>query len=194
METADKIEKKLWLPSWKGVIITLLVGSNIILIRVIEALVFKGQSLENEISQGKELQMNSTQPSAGCFLCPNGWLRHRMSCYFFSSGKEYRTWNESQETCVRMGAHLLVIEDHEQEEFINNSSRHKSDEEFWIGLSRDGFGWRWVNGQRNNGNLFQLRSGRSLKNCVKMHVKTTYIKEFCQNKHSWICQMRVLKI
>ncbi|XP_077310057.1 C-type lectin domain family 12 member A-like [Lithobates pipiens] len=135
MERTGNSGKNLWRPSWKGVIITLLVGSNIILIRIIEALAYKGQSLENE---NRQLRMNLTQSSTvykayqrdqekrvlrekicgninECTVCPGGWLWHRENCYYFSFGGEYRTWKESRELCEEMGADLLVIEDREQE-------------------------------------------------------------------------------
>ncbi|XP_073453686.1 killer cell lectin-like receptor subfamily B member 1B allele B [Aquarana catesbeiana] len=53
--------------------------------------------------------------SAGCRLCPGGWLLRRENCYYFSSGGDQRTWNESREVCKEMGAHLLVIEDRGQQ-------------------------------------------------------------------------------
>ncbi|XP_073451690.1 killer cell lectin-like receptor subfamily G member 1 isoform X1 [Aquarana catesbeiana] len=215
MERTDKSGKKLWRSSWKGVIVTLLVGSNIILIRIIEALVYKGQSLENEISQ---LGMNLTQSSTAyqhdrekkmmdlrekicgnnseCTVCPGGWLGHNENCYYISSGGEYRTWNESREVCEGMGAHLLVIEDRGQQEFINRSvggQAEKAVAQFWIGLYRDGDGWRWVDGRLYNISLFQI-STKSSGNCVRMHETSGYHKGDCQSKQNWICQKRALKI
>ncbi|XP_040178041.1 killer cell lectin-like receptor subfamily G member 1 [Rana temporaria] len=222
MEITDNKGKKLWRPSWKGVLITLLVGSNIILIRMIEALVHKGQSLNNEIIQCNELRMNLTQSSTdqlrdrengmmeirkklcgdtseelgGCTVCPDGWLRHRENCFYFSSGKEYRTWNESREVCEEMGAHLLVIEDREQQEFIKRFSRlqtGQTKDKFWIGLYRDGDGWRWVDGGLYNTSLLHL-SGSS-GDCVQIHATAGYYKGGCQSsKQNWICQKRSLKI
>ncbi|XP_072279967.1 killer cell lectin-like receptor subfamily B member 1B allele C [Pyxicephalus adspersus] len=144
----------------------------------------------------KQLCVNTNGESAGCFLCPGGWLGHRESCYYISSGNESKEWDGSKETCVRMGAHLLVIENQEQQEFIHRSSRHRSEEHFWIGLYRDGGEWRWVNGQPYNTSLFQL-SGESSENCAVLkendgHYSNTTDK--CEIKHSWICQKKALKI
>ncbi|XP_072279968.1 C-type lectin domain family 2 member B-like [Pyxicephalus adspersus] len=212
METADKRKKKLWLPSWKCVIITILVGSNIILIRVVEALVHKSQSLKVEINQWKEARVYNTQSadqlrseerrklmeikkqlcvntngeSTECFLCPGGWLGHRESCYYISYGKEHRSWDESRDACIRMGAHLLVMEDREQQEFLHRSSRHRSEEHFWIGLYKDGDEWKWV-----NSSLFQL-SGET---CAMLNENDQFYKtDRCEIKHSWICQKKALKI
>ncbi|XP_040178056.1 C-type lectin domain family 7 member A-like [Rana temporaria] len=208
----DNSGKKLWRPSWKGVIMTLLVGSNIILIRIIESLVYKGRSLENEISL---LRMNITQSSAdqlrrmmeirkqlclntgekpdGCTLCPDGWLRHRENCYYFSSVREYRTWDESREVCEEMGAHLLVIEDREQQEFINRSINQQTDIKFWMGLYRDGDGWRWVDGGHYDTSLLQISEEYS-GDCVWWEADSGFDKDDCQYKHNCICQKRALKI
>ncbi|XP_073451216.1 killer cell lectin-like receptor subfamily G member 1 [Aquarana catesbeiana] len=216
MERTDISGKNLWWPSWKGVIITLLVGSNIILIRIIEALVYKGQSLKNETRQ---LRMNLTQSSTdqlcdgeirmmelkkqlcvatsakpeGCVVCPSGWLWDRENCYYFSSGGDLRTWNESREVCEEMGAHLLVIEDPEQQNFIDKSSKGQANDLFWIGLYRDGDGWRWVDGRLYNTGLFQI-SGGSSGNCITIRVRPAYYYDKCESKHNWICQKRALKI
>ncbi|XP_073451213.1 killer cell lectin-like receptor subfamily B member 1B allele C isoform X2 [Aquarana catesbeiana] len=214
MERTDNSEKKLWRPSWKGVIITLLVGSNIVLIRIIEALVYKGQSLENKNNQlwmnlnqssadqlcdggirmqiKKQLCVNTGEKPDVCALCPSGWLWDRENCYNISSGGEYRTWNESREVCEGMGAHLLVIEDREQQEFINRSINQQTDRKFWIGLYRDGDGWRWVDGRLYNTGLFHL-SGSS-GDCVWWEADSGYNEDRCQSQHSWICQKRSLKI
>ncbi|XP_073451206.1 C-type lectin domain family 2 member D-like [Aquarana catesbeiana] len=218
METTDKSGKKLWRPSWKGVTITLLVGSNIILIRIIGALVYEGQSMKNEISQWMQLWKNCSQSSndqlcdleirmmeikkqlcvatskkpAGCVVCPDGWLRYRENCYYFSSGGDRRTWNESREVCEGMGADLLIIEDQEQKEFIHRSIKGPSYQVFWIGLYRDGDGWRWVDGRLYNTSQFHL-SGSS-GDCVWMEADSGYNRDRCQSKHNWICQKRSLKI
>ncbi|XP_077311750.1 killer cell lectin-like receptor subfamily B member 1B allele B [Lithobates pipiens] len=135
--------------------------------------------------------MNLTQSSTGCTVCPDGWLCHRENCYYFSSDGEYRTWKESREVCEEMGADLLVIEDREQQEFINRSS--KANDVFWIGLYRDGDGWRWVDGRLYNTSLFQI-SGKSSGDCVWWEAGYKYNNDRCQFRYNWICQKRTLKI
>ncbi|XP_040178034.1 killer cell lectin-like receptor subfamily B member 1B allele B [Rana temporaria] len=140
----------------------------------------------------KQLCVATSEESEGCTLCPNGWLRNRENCYNISSGGEYRTWDESREVCEEMGAHLLVIEDREQEEFIRRSSKGPSYQVFWIGLYRDGDGWRWVDGRHYDTGLFQL--SESSGNCTWLEAGAGYNKDHCQTKHNWICQKRALKI
>ncbi|XP_073451694.1 killer cell lectin-like receptor subfamily B member 1B allele B [Aquarana catesbeiana] len=189
-------------------------GSKIIISCVIAALVYKGQSLQKEIVQLRknlsqssadqlldwEIRMmeirkllcgDTSEELAGCVVCPDGWLQHRENCYNISSSKVFRTWNESREVCEEMGADLLVIEDPEQQEFIKNSSREQT-HWFWIGLYRDGDGWRWVDGRLYNTGLFQ-QSQEFKGNCI-LKVAANYYMENCQSKYSWICQKRALKI
>ncbi|XP_073451208.1 oxidized low-density lipoprotein receptor 1-like isoform X2 [Aquarana catesbeiana] len=211
MNTQDNNIRNLWRRSWKGVIITLLVGSNIILIRIIEAMVYKGQSLENEVSQMKKLLINSTQSSTISKdhshvlkkmerikqqLCVHsdsaGWLWHRADCYYFSSG-EQRTWRKSQEWCAMMGAHLLVLQDKKAPEFIQRLLGQQTDDKFWTGMYKAGDEWKWVNGQPSASSLFQPPK-ESSGNCVLLQQSGEYYAEDCTTQHRWICQKKAVKI
>ncbi|XP_073451209.1 killer cell lectin-like receptor subfamily B member 1B allele B [Aquarana catesbeiana] len=141
----------------------------------------------------KEQLCVEKKKTAGCTLCPNGWLGHRENCYYFSSGGDVRTWNESREVCEEMGADLLVIEDQEQQEFINRSIKQQTYEMFWVGLYRDGDGWRWVDGRLYNTGLFQIL-GNSSGDCVWWEADSGYYNDHCLSKHNRICQKRSLKI
>ncbi|XP_077310047.1 natural killer cells antigen CD94-like isoform X2 [Lithobates pipiens] len=184
--------RNLWRPSWKGVIIILLVGSSIILIRIIGVLVYRGQSLENEIGQMKKL-INSTQSSINCMVCPAGWLWHRADCYYYSSVKKQRTWRKSQDWCAVMGAHLLVLQDKKAPEFVQRLLGHQTDDKFWTGMYKDGDVWKWVNGQPSASSLFQPPK-ESSGNCVLLQQSGEYYTEDCTTQHRWICQKRAVKI
>ncbi|XP_075071976.1 C-type lectin domain family 7 member A-like [Mixophyes fleayi] len=179
MEILDKnLLTKPWLPSWKFVIITVLIGVNIIFIRIIGVLVYQNQSLkeekklcvrtteppavyqnqslESEIMElKKQLCVSVTKPPPGCTLCPNNWQLYGDNCYYSDVTK--RSWILSQDHCEMMGAHLLVIEDREQEGFILSMLTQQAEVMFWIGLYHEGDGWRWVNGRHYNTSLFQLK-------------------------------------
>ncbi|XP_063819849.1 asialoglycoprotein receptor 2-like isoform X2 [Pseudophryne corroboree] len=135
-QVGKTLQTKLWAPSWKGVIITLLIAANIILIRINAELVYQNQSLKNEklaweartelpavqiqslkcdsMEIKKELCVTATNPLSGCALCPNDWMLYGDNCYYYSDATR-RTWNQSQEQCEMMRGHLLVIEDQEQQ-------------------------------------------------------------------------------
>ncbi|XP_077311752.1 killer cell lectin-like receptor subfamily B member 1B allele C [Lithobates pipiens] len=92
-----------------------------------------------------------------------------------------------------MGADLLVIEDREQQEFINRSIIQQRDGKFWMGLYRDGDGWRWVDGHLYNPGLLQISEEYS-GDCVWMEADSGYNRDHCLSNHNWICQKRSLKI
>ncbi|XP_066109215.1 C-type lectin domain family 4 member E [Saccopteryx bilineata] len=76
--------------------------------------------------------------------CPLNWVHFQASCYFFSTNT--LTWSESLINCSKMGAHLVVINTQEEQEFLYHAKPRKR--EFYIGLTDkvvDGQ-WKWVDG------------------------------------------------
>ncbi|XP_066217324.1 C-type lectin domain family 4 member E [Saccopteryx leptura] len=76
--------------------------------------------------------------------CPLNWVHFQTSCYFFSTNT--LTWSESLINCSMMGAHLVVINTQEEQEFLYHAKPRKR--EFYIGLTDkvvDGQ-WKWVDG------------------------------------------------
>ncbi|XP_042636368.1 C-type lectin domain family 4 member A-like [Orycteropus afer afer] len=76
----------------------------------------------------------------GC--CPENWVVSDTSCYFISS--ERKTWNESENNCSGMGAHLLVINSEEEQQLILQKLNRRF--AYYVGLS-DPEGihqWQWV--------------------------------------------------
>ncbi|KAG3292451.1 C-type lectin domain family 4 member A-like [Ictidomys tridecemlineatus] len=74
--------------------------------------------------------------------CPQNWKSFSSSCYFFST--DAKSWNESQENCSRMEAHLVVINSKEEQDFLTQNMDKKS--AYFVGLSDpEGQGhWQWV--------------------------------------------------
>ncbi|XP_073537431.1 killer cell lectin-like receptor subfamily B member 1B allele B [Phyllobates terribilis] len=189
METSDK--RRVWTPSWKGVIITVLVGVIIILIRIIEALVYNLICEHPAIM--KELCINRTDISGGCLLCPPDWRLHGDHCYYYSDVTE-RTWNQSRDDCKMMGADLLVIKDQEQQEIIQRSITQQVEKAYWIGLHRDGDVWRWVDGEHYSGSLL----GRMLQSqgpgCCVLMTGSDYYQNNCDTARRWICVKEAVRI
>ncbi|XP_035285550.1 C-type lectin domain family 4 member E-like isoform X2 [Anguilla anguilla] len=77
----------------------------------------------------------------GC-ACLTGWRIHQGKCYFFSTEKMH--WSQSQEYCTSKGAHLVVINNQQEQNFVSS----RVSETHWIGLSdRNTEGqWVWVDG------------------------------------------------
>ncbi|XP_077110201.1 uncharacterized protein LOC143766415 [Ranitomeya variabilis] len=214
-ELLDK--RRSWTPSWKGVIITVLLGVNITLIRIIAALVYHQiEKHRNELYQeihlnntdsssvcqhtdiekyrnelSKELCPNKSDNSTGCLLCPFEWQLHGDHCYYYSDVPN-RTWNQSRDDCKMKGADLLVIKDQEQQEFIERTLKQKLTDVYWIGLYRDGDVWRWVDGEHYSGILFQIKTQES-GGCVSM-TKSGYYQISCSSKTRWTCLKKAVRI
>ncbi|XP_075207696.1 C-type lectin domain family 2 member L-like [Anomaloglossus baeobatrachus] len=197
MEASDK--QRIWTPSWKGVIITVLLGVIIILIRIIEALVLRKGNYqicephlaEFDHSAIMELCATRTNMSTVCLLCPNDWRLHGDQCYYYSDLIE-RTWRQSREDCKMMGADLLVIKNQEEKNFIKKTLEKQEDDKYWLGLQRDGDVWRWVDGEHYSGSLFQI-SGEPSGRCVLMTL-SGYYNISCNSTYPWICIKKAVRI
>ncbi|XP_036790626.1 CD209 antigen-like protein C [Oncorhynchus mykiss] len=76
--------------------------------------------------------------------CHEGWIKFETSCYFFSTVN--KTWEESRVDCLRREAHLVIINNREEQVFINGLNG--ANKQIWIGLT-DTFAegtWKWVDG------------------------------------------------
>ncbi|CAJ1070748.1 macrophage mannose receptor 1 [Xyrichtys novacula] len=83
-------------------------------------------------------------------ICPLGWLSFSGSCYWMVSNTNLlTTWHDALTKCSDMGAHLLIINNEEEQFFINGRlpDFHQVDiPDIWLGLSdkdQDGT-FKWV--------------------------------------------------
>ncbi|XP_044153973.1 killer cell lectin-like receptor subfamily B member 1C isoform X3 [Bufo gargarizans] len=197
MKTPDNT--KIWTPSWKFLIITVLLGANIVLFRIIEALVcqrlYNHHPTKQSNTEYKELRQElcvyNADSASGCLLCPNGWILHGDDCYYYSDVTD-RTWDQSRDQCEKMGADLLVIKNQEQQEFIQRHLRQRREDTYWIGLHHDGDGWRWVDGEHYNSSLIQIKTQPSGR-CVLM-TDSDYYQEDCRSTNRWICLKKAVRI
>ncbi|XP_077112076.1 killer cell lectin-like receptor subfamily B member 1B allele B [Ranitomeya variabilis] len=182
---------KIWMPFWKVVIITVLLGTIIIIIRMIE--VFSNQHTDIEKYRKQivqELCMDKINSSSGCLLCPPDWRLHGDLCYYYSDVAE-RTWSQSRDDCKIMGADLLVIKSQEQQETMQRSIRQRGGT-YWIGLHWDGDVWRWVDGEHYSGSLFGI-TVQSQGRCILM-TQSEYYQDNCNTARRWICVKKAVRI
>ncbi|XP_071177965.1 perlucin-like protein [Mytilus edulis] len=109
----------------------------------------KGFLLKNETGLGTIVKQNG---------CPDGWTRYDLHCYHYSSSRQ--TWTTAENTCEQFGGQLVVIEDNDENSFIERfikrfltlSRNYAHDWTFnytWIGasdLAKEG-NWLWITGK-----------------------------------------------
>ncbi|EHB18647.1 C-type lectin domain family 4 member A [Heterocephalus glaber] len=85
---------------------------------------------------------NSTKKDKVWSCCPKNWESFSSHCYFYST--KSKSWQESNERCSSMEAHLVVITSEEEQHFITQYM--KTNTAYYVGLS-DPHGqrhWQWV--------------------------------------------------
>ncbi|KAK2488398.1 hypothetical protein MC885_021361 [Smutsia gigantea] len=89
-----------------------------------------------------ELSCNNDGSGSVKNCCPLDWIYFQSSCYFFSTNT--MSWASSLKNCSNMGAHLVVINTQEEQEFLSRAKPKKK--EFYIGLTDQVIEgqWRWV--------------------------------------------------
>ncbi|XP_018430184.1 PREDICTED: asialoglycoprotein receptor 1-like, partial [Nanorana parkeri] len=74
-------------------------------------------------------------------ICSTGWTQYGLSCYYLSS--DSKPWNASKKECEDRKAHLVVINDEGEMNFLRGISEVNG---VWIGLTDADGTWRWVDG------------------------------------------------
>ncbi|XP_045899029.1 C-type lectin domain family 6 member A-like, partial [Micropterus dolomieu] len=119
--------------------------------------------------------------------CPEGWKRFGFSCYF--KFNEEKTWSDSRSDCQRKGAHLVIINNKEEQKCVTELNK---DGDSWIGLQfTQQTGWKWVDDSPLT--LKFWASGHPHNNyyytaacCDKQGNWTT--SRYNDQKKNWICE------
>ncbi|XP_056592619.1 C-type lectin domain family 4 member M-like isoform X2 [Triplophysa dalaica] len=120
--------------------------------------------------------------------CTDGWIYYKFSLYFISSEK--KNWTESRRYCRERGADLIIINNKEEQDFIEKKT---CKERFWIGLSdSDEEGrWKWVDGSAMTSGFSFWKSGepngRTKENCVES-AALVWNDLNCHVTRKWICE------
>ncbi|KAM8779949.1 C-type lectin domain family 4 member A-like isoform 2-T2 [Rhynchonycteris naso] len=127
--------------------------------------------------------------------CPKNWMSFSLNCYFIST--ETKNWSESKQNCSGMGAHLLVINTKEEQDFIIQNLKRNS--AYYVGLSDpEGKGdWQWVDHTSYNESATFWHQGEPndpAEHCVILHAHTKWGSWGwndvpCSNHHIPICKM-----
>lgn len=153
----------------------------------------------------KKLQPHKTIKELSCYLeasgsvkncCPLNWKHFQSSCYFFSTTT--LSWLSSLKNCSDMGAHLVVINTWEEQEFLFRTKPRKK--EFYIGLTDQVVEgqWRWVDDTPFTESLSFWDAGEPnniafVEDCATMRDSSNPRKNWndvsCFFSMPWICEM-----
>ncbi|XP_058393977.1 C-type lectin domain family 4 member G-like isoform X2 [Diceros bicornis minor] len=130
-----------------------------------------------------------------CEQCPASWLPFQGSCYLFSELKA--TWEEAQHNCTSSGAHLVIVEDLDEQGFLSRNTRGRG---YWLGLRavrRAGIiqAYQWVDGVSLS--FSHWRQGEpndsgGREDCVMMLDTGMWNDAPCSDdeRDNWICEKR----
>ncbi|CAD7681382.1 unnamed protein product [Nyctereutes procyonoides] len=118
-------------------------------------------------------------------LWPNNWLQKKGKWYHFL--KTFKSWTDSQKSCLIMKSHLLMIQDKAELDFIQSNIQDGI--YFWIGLNitHPQKTWTWLDGTPLNLQLFQVLGQVEDNSCAVITNKDVFTEKCC-NQSSWICQ------
>ncbi|XP_059401142.1 CD209 antigen-like protein D [Carassius carassius] len=127
-------------------------------------------------------------------LFSDGWINyHNCSLYFISSLK--KTWTESRRFCTERGADLIIINNREEQDFVEKISPNYV---VWIGLTDSEVEgtWKWVDGSTLNPSFSfwnsQEPDGQRKENCAR-NFSPGWADYSCSDLGQWICEKGSLK-
>ncbi|KAK9976534.1 hypothetical protein ABG768_021739 [Culter alburnus] len=120
----------------------------------------------------------------------NGWIYNHSSFYYISSEK--KSWNESRSYCTERGADLIIINNKEEQDFVQKNIRGSL---VWIGLTdidEEGT-WKWVDGSTPTFRFWLTNepNGQRGENCAVVH-STIWADYRCSIAYPWICEKNIL--
>ncbi|XP_056331896.1 C-type lectin domain family 9 member A isoform X2 [Danio aesculapii] len=138
---------------------------------------------------------HSREEGLQCSSCPQNWIQNGSSCYFFSTGDDWKTWEQSQEYCLMYGGQLTDIDSVEEQAFINQHIKYYYDKYhgYWIGLSEKKNKWIWTTGAILNMTFWIEIPYQGYKYCVLSMPSDNPMKSWtsnsCSMKSKWICEV-----
>ncbi|XP_034146728.1 C-type lectin domain family 4 member E-like [Esox lucius] len=107
------------------------------------------QNYKRNLTEVNELLANVTARR-----CASGWEFFNGSCYHFSEDK--LTWEQSEYACIHDGGHLVIIESHQEQDFIRMKvGKTEVPNSYWIGMTdmkKEG-AWVWMDNTPLNDNM-----------------------------------------
>ncbi|XP_053775451.1 C-type lectin domain family 6 member A [Desmodus rotundus] len=134
-----------------------------------------------------------TEKVWGC--CPSTWKSFDSSCYFIPSEQNF--WTKSEQNCVKMGAHLVVINTIAEQNFIVQQLNKSLS--YFLGLSdpQGNGNWQWIDQTPYTESVrlwHQDEPNFSAEECASLvfwnHRGWGWNDVFCDSKRNSICEMK----
>ncbi|KAM4736474.1 CD209 antigen-like protein A [Anableps anableps] len=141
-------------------------------------------------------------PQKECKPCLDDWELFQSNCYLFTKydySYQLKTWEQSQDSCIKENAKLVVINSQEEQEFINTKMEKYNDNKhgYWIGLKKDTKEtWVWVDGRNITVAFWSTEEPGNKLTCglsnPHLNHLSNWAKVSCSMKNRWICETRAL--
>ncbi|XP_028719362.1 C-type lectin domain family 6 member A [Peromyscus leucopus] len=129
----------------------------------------------------------------GC--CPSHWKSFGSSCYLISTNENI--WSISEQKCIEMGAHLVVINTEAEQNFITQQLNRSL--AYFLGLSdpQGNNKWQWINNTPFSQNVRfwhprepNLPEERCASIVFWHPLNWGWNDVFCDSKYNSICEMK----
>ncbi|XP_073932239.1 C-type lectin domain family 6 member A-like isoform X1 [Castor canadensis] len=134
---------------WSVAVISILLLSTCFIVSCVVIYQFTGDKSDKRLSELYTYHSGLTCFSEGTRVtekiwgcCPSTWKSFGSSCYFISIEQNF--WTRSEQNCVEMGGHLVVINTEAEQNFIVQQLNESFS--YFVGLSDpqgDG-SWQWI--------------------------------------------------
>ncbi|XP_058937512.2 C-type lectin domain family 12 member B-like [Kogia breviceps] len=125
-----------------------------------------------------------------CNPCPKTRQWYQNSCHYFATNEE-KTWPNGRKRCMDKNSMLVKIDSLEEKDFLKSQPLPKFPF-FWLGLSWDPSGRRWLreDGSSPSPSLFSTNKYAQIngsKGCAEFQKGKIY-SSHCSAEISWICE------
>ncbi|XP_065146246.2 uncharacterized protein [Paramisgurnus dabryanus] len=117
------------------------------------------------------------------------WIYYNFRFYYISS--DYKSWSDSKGDCKERGANLVIINNKEEQEFLQMAIAGQY--YYWIGLSKEGGVWKWVDDTMLTIRSWMNEYPRSYKYSCAVTSSSGFAYKSCDLKYKWICEKRILQ-
>uniref|UniRef100_A0A671L6F5 C-type lectin domain-containing protein n=1 Tax=Sinocyclocheilus anshuiensis TaxID=1608454 RepID=A0A671L6F5_9TELE len=119
---------------------------------------------------------------------PQHYINKTKNVFLYFISFEIKNWEESRTYCRNKGADLIIINNSEEQDFIQ---RVPGDTGVWIGLNdRDVEDtWKWVDGSKMT-SMSSEPNGHTKENCALAYA-SGWIDHGCHKEFKWICEKNI---